>query len=57
MLRWVLLHRVSPTHGFLREPTEYPSLVYDLIELPGQRQIQRSAKAPDLAEQKKSPLC
>jgi len=32
MLRWVLLHRMSPTHGFLHEPTEYPSLVYDLIE-------------------------
>jgi CRISPR/Cas system-associated endonuclease Cas1 len=32
MLRWVLLHRMSPTHGFLHEPTEYPSLIYDLLE-------------------------
>jgi len=32
LLRWILLHRLSPTHGFLHEPTDYPSLVYDLIE-------------------------
>jgi CRISPR/Cas system-associated endonuclease Cas1 len=32
LLRWVLLHRLSPCHGFLHEPTDYPSLVYDLME-------------------------
>jgi CRISPR/Cas system-associated endonuclease Cas1 len=29
-MRRVLPHRMSPTHGFLHEPTDYPSLVYDL---------------------------
>jgi CRISPR/Cas system-associated endonuclease Cas1 len=32
ILRWVLLHRLPPSHGFLHEPTNYPSLIYDLIE-------------------------
>lgn len=32
VLRWILFHRLAPTHGFLHEPTSYPSLVYDLIE-------------------------
>ncbi len=32
ILRWVLFHRLAPTHGFLHEPTTYPSLVYDLME-------------------------
>jgi CRISPR/Cas system-associated endonuclease Cas1 len=32
LLRWILLHRMSPHHGFLHRPTTYPSLVYDLIE-------------------------
>ncbi len=31
-LRWILVHRLSPQHGFLHRPTDYPSLVYDLIE-------------------------
>ena len=31
-LRWVLLHRLTPTHGFLHEPSGYPALVYDLME-------------------------
>ena len=31
-LRWVLFHRLSPAHGFLHEPSEYQSLVYDLME-------------------------
>ncbi len=31
-LRWVLVHRLSPQHGFLHRPTTYPSLIYDLIE-------------------------
>lgn len=32
ILRWVLFHKLSPCHGFLHEPTGYPSLVYDLME-------------------------
>ena len=32
MLRWVTLHRLSPWHGFLHEPTSYASLCYDLME-------------------------
>lgn len=32
ILRWVLFHKLSPCHGFLHEPTSYPSLVYDLME-------------------------
>jgi|TARA_B100002003_G_scaffold136099_1_gene125841 CRISPR-associated endonuclease Cas1 len=31
-LRWLLFHKFSPNHGFLHEPTSYPSLCYDLIE-------------------------
>lgn len=32
ILRWVLYHSLSPYHGFLHKPTNYPSLVYDLME-------------------------
>ncbi len=32
VLRWVVYHNLSPAHGFLHEPTDYPSLVYDLME-------------------------
>ncbi|GIW64846.1 MAG: hypothetical protein KatS3mg092_0779 [Patescibacteria group bacterium] len=32
ILRWILYHNLSPYHGFLHNPTDYPSLVYDLIE-------------------------
>lgn len=32
ILRWVLVHRLSPTHGFLHTTTAYPALIYDLIE-------------------------
>lgn len=32
LLRWVTLHRLSPWHGFLHEPTSYASLCYDLME-------------------------
>jgi len=32
ILRWLLLHRLAPTHGFLHEPSGYPALVYDLME-------------------------
>ena len=32
ILRWTSLHRLSPWHGFLHEPTTYASLCYDLME-------------------------
>ncbi len=32
ILRWILYHNLSPYHGFLHKPTDYPSLVYDLLE-------------------------
>jgi len=32
LLRWILFHKLSPFHGFLHRPTNYPSLVYDLVE-------------------------
>ncbi|GAB4219141.1 MAG: hypothetical protein Fur009_3800 [Candidatus Microgenomates bacterium] len=32
ILRWVLYHNLSPYHGYLHEPSDYPSLVYDLME-------------------------
>jgi hypothetical protein len=32
LLRWTLMHRLSPAHGFLHETTGYPSLTYDLME-------------------------
>ena len=32
LLRWILFHNMSPYHGFLHIQTEYPALVYDLIE-------------------------
>lgn len=32
ILRWVLFHKLSPCHGYLHLTTDYPSLVYDLIE-------------------------
>ena len=32
ILRWVLFHKLLPTHGYLHEPTSYPSIVYDLME-------------------------
>ncbi|RME29696.1 CRISPR-associated endonuclease Cas1 [Candidatus Parcubacteria bacterium] len=32
ILRWVLYHRLSPQHGFLHDPTNYPALVYDIME-------------------------
>lgn len=32
LLRWILFHKLSPCHGYLHEPTNYPSLVYDLME-------------------------
>jgi len=31
-LRYILYHRLSPYHGFLHVPTDYPALVYDLME-------------------------
>lgn len=32
ILRWILYHSMSPYHGFLHKPTDYPALVYDLME-------------------------
>lgn len=32
ILRWILYHNLSPYHGFIHKPTDYPSLVYDLME-------------------------
>ncbi|MGH7141344.1 MAG: CRISPR-associated endonuclease Cas1 [Minisyncoccia bacterium] len=32
LLRWIIYHRLSPQHAYLHEPTEYPALVYDLME-------------------------
>ncbi len=32
LLRWILYHSLSPYHGFIHKPTDYPSLVYDLME-------------------------
>lgn len=31
-LRWVLMHRLSPSHGYLHEGSGYMALVYDLME-------------------------
>lgn len=41
LLRWTLFHKLSPSHGFLHEPTNYPSLIYDLME-PHRDLIERS---------------
>lgn len=32
ILRWCCYHHLSPYHGFLHTPTDYPSLIYDLME-------------------------
>lgn len=32
ILRWITYHQLSPFHGYFHEQTDYPSLVYDLIE-------------------------
>lgn len=32
ILRWILYHNLSPYHGFIHKPTDYPALVYDLME-------------------------
>jgi len=32
LLRWLLVHRMSPAHGFLHVTSGYPSLAYDLME-------------------------
>jgi CRISPR/Cas system-associated endonuclease Cas1 len=31
-LRYIIYHSMSPYHGFLHVPTDYPALVYDLME-------------------------
>lgn len=52
LLRWVLFHKLSPTHGFMHEPTTYISLVYDLIESYRVwiEQATAAAYKPDIAE-------
>lgn len=32
ILRWILFHKLSPSHGYMHEVTSYPALVYDLME-------------------------
>lgn len=32
LLRWILVHKLSPMHGYLHIRTEYTALVYDLME-------------------------
>ncbi len=32
VLRWIIYHHLSPYHGFLHRPSDYLSLVYDLME-------------------------
>ena len=42
LLRWILMHRLSPSHGFLHEGSDYMGLVYDLME-PARYLIERAA--------------
>ena len=44
LLRWLLIHRLSPSHGFLHEGTDYMGLVYDLME-PARYMIEESLAA------------
>lgn len=44
LLRWVIHHRLSPSHGFLHEPTSYDALVFDLVE-PYRALIERAVYA------------
>ena len=32
VLRYIIYHKMSPYHGFMHVPTDYPALVYDLME-------------------------
>jgi CRISPR/Cas system-associated endonuclease Cas1 len=32
ILRWITYHHLSPFHGFLHVQSDYPALIYDLIE-------------------------
>lgn len=32
LLRWILFHKLSPNHAYLHVTTDFPSLIYDLIE-------------------------
>jgi CRISPR/Cas system-associated endonuclease Cas1 len=32
LMRWVVLHRMSPSHGYLHRTVDFNSLVYDLME-------------------------
>ena len=44
LLRWILMHRLSPSHGFLHEGSDYMGLVYDVME-PARHLIERAAAA------------
>ena len=56
ILRWLLVHRLSPSHGFLHEGTDYMGLVYDLME-PARYMIERAvARAQDKAGEGKGEL-
>ena len=43
ILRWVLVHRLSPSHGFLHEGSDYMGLVYDLME-PARYMIEQAVR-------------
>ena len=32
LLRWTLYHNLSPYHGYMHVQTEYPALIYDLLD-------------------------
>lgn len=56
ILRWVLVHRLSPSHGFLHEGTDYMGLVYDLME-PARYMIERAvARARETAGEEDGEL-
>lgn len=44
LLRWLLIHRLSPSHGFLHEGTDYMGLIYDLME-PARYMIEEAVAA------------
>ena len=51
LLRWTLVHRLSPCHGYLHVGTDYAGLVYDLME--PYRYLLEKAVAEALQEQEK----
>ncbi len=54
ILRYVVFHNMSPYHAYIHKPTEYPSLLYDLME-PYRGVIEKSIfkKFKDLPEHTK----